>query len=58
MKTGVIEWGETEGKDDRVTVYMLKHVMVCSAFLFPQDGSGAPLLWKHANKAASAPRGY
>lgn len=54
----VTEWGEREGKDGYVTKSMQNHVMVCSAFLFPQDGSGAPLLWKQSSQAATAPKGF
>lgn len=49
--------GETEEKDGLVTVCMASQAMLCSAFLFPQDGSGAPLLWKQSSQTATAPKG-
>lgn len=49
--------GETEEKDGLVTVCMASQAMLCSAFLFPQDGSGVPLLWKQSSQTATAPKG-
>lgn len=49
---------ETRGEGCVDYVCRANYFMMCSGFLCPQGGRGAPLLWKHSIQTSTAPKGY